>query len=67
MNVIFKTVLNVLKTMLLKLMGEKLIAYMAFSFLTYLASLTKTNIDNDVVVKWKAAYYDEPDPLDANY
>ena len=60
MSVIFKPVLATLKAMLLKLMGEKLVAYVSFSFLTWLASRTETKIDDDVVKRWKAEYYDEP-------
>lgn len=60
MTVIFKSVLAILKKMLLTLLGEKLIAYVTFSFLTYLATLSETNIDDEVVRQWKATYYDEP-------
>lgn len=53
-------VLAVLKKMLLSLFGEKLVAYVTFALLTHLASLSKTNIDDDVVMRWKAEYYKEP-------
>lgn len=59
MNMIFKTVLAVLKKILLSLLGEKLVAYMTFSFLEFLAERTDTNIDNKIVKEWKDAYYGE--------
>lgn len=53
-------VLAVLKKMLLSLFGEKLVAYVTFALLTHLASLSKTNIDDDVVKRWRDEYYQTP-------
>lgn len=55
--VYLKIVLGVLKKMLLALLGERLVAYVAFSVLEYLATLSKTNIDDEVVSRWKKEYY----------
>lgn len=57
MNAVFAIVLKTIKGMLLSLLGEKLVAKMTFSFLTYLAERTDTNIDNELVGDWKDAYY----------
>lgn len=54
---VFSVVLKTIKGMLLALLGEKLVAKMTFSFLTYLAERTDTNIDNEIVKEWKDAYY----------
>jgi hypothetical protein len=64
---LFVPVVAVLKKMVLSLLGEKIVAYMAFALLDYLAGLTKTNIDNKIVEEWKEAYYKDPDPSEANY
>jgi hypothetical protein len=61
---LFVPVVAVLKKMVLSLLGEKIVAYMAFGLLTYLAGLTKTSIDNEVVSQWKKAYYNEAKPVD---
>lgn len=58
---LFVPVVAVLKKMVLSLLGEKIVAYMAFSLLVYLAGLTETNIDNEVVAQWKKAYYEKPE------
>lgn len=52
-----KIILNALKSILLPLLGEKLIAHITFSFLTWLAGRTDTNIDDNVVKAWKETYY----------
>lgn len=53
----FKIVLSTLKSMLLALFGEKLIAYVTFSFLEWLATQSETKIDDNIVKEWKDVYY----------
>lgn len=50
-------VLAVLKKMLLALLGEKLVAYVTFAFLEWLATQSKTKIDDKIVKEWKEVYY----------
>lgn len=58
----FKIALFTLKKLLLALMGERLVAYVTFSFLEWLATLSTTNIDDRVVKEWKDEYYDAKAP-----
>ena len=52
-----KIVLATLKKMLLAFLGEKLVAKVTFSFLTYLAEQSSTKIDDEIVKEWKDVYY----------
>lgn len=59
MKAVLSLILATLKKILLPLLGEKLVAYISFSLLTYLATLSKTNIDDNIVKEWKDTYYGE--------
>lgn len=50
-------ILRTLKGMLLALFGEKLIAKITFSCLTWLAEQSETNIDDEIIKEWKDVYY----------
>jgi uncharacterized membrane protein YfbV (UPF0208 family) len=53
----YLVILNTVKKMLLALLGEKIVAKVAFSGLDWLADQSETNIDNELVADWKGAYY----------
>lgn len=54
---VFQVILKTIKGMLLALLGEKLVAKVTFSFLTWLAQQSETQIDDEIIKEWKDVYY----------
>jgi hypothetical protein len=51
--------LIILKNILLASLGERVVAKAFFGIAAWLASRTEaTNLDDDLVAEWKAAYYE---------